>query len=96
MWKVRDAFVAIRNTIHKLMPRCCGKASVDEARIPCNGKAPYIQVLKLKPVKQDGDSLCAATAAHLPWGMIRDTVLHIAREHKRVGIPDAMPYQHYQ
>eukprot|EP00957_Ditylum_brightwellii_P184884 14080606-Ditylum_brightwellii.AAC.1 len=32
VWKVRDAFVAVRNTIDKFMPRCCGKASVDEAR----------------------------------------------------------------
>eukprot|EP00957_Ditylum_brightwellii_P146927 11186049-Ditylum_brightwellii.AAC.1 len=43
MWKMRDAFVAVRNTIHKFMPRCCGKNSVDEARVPCNGKAPCIR-----------------------------------------------------
>eukprot|EP00957_Ditylum_brightwellii_P180836 13776902-Ditylum_brightwellii.AAC.1 len=34
------------------MPRCCGKASMDEARVPCNGKAPCIRVLKSKSVKQ--------------------------------------------
>eukprot|EP00957_Ditylum_brightwellii_P110312 8413393-Ditylum_brightwellii.AAC.1 len=116
MWKVRDAFAAVRNTIHKFMPRSCGKASVDETRVPYIGKAPCIQVLKLKPVKQrwtfwcavdlalgfcfnifiDDDSLRTATAAHLPWGMTGETVMRIVREHKKVGIPDAIPYQHCQ
>eukprot|EP00957_Ditylum_brightwellii_P005750 438437-Ditylum_brightwellii.AAC.1 len=27
MWKIRDAFVAVKNTMHRFMPRCCGKAS---------------------------------------------------------------------
>ena len=114
MWKVRDAFVAVRNTIHKFMPRCCGKASVDEARVPCNGKATCIWVLKPKPVKQgwtfwcdvdlalgfcfnifiDNDSLYATTAAHLPWDTTGGTVLRTVREHKRIGIPDTIPYQH--
>eukprot|EP00957_Ditylum_brightwellii_P199369 15196597-Ditylum_brightwellii.AAC.1 len=29
-------------------------------------------------------------------GMTGETVLCIVREHKRIGIPDAMPYQHCQ
>eukprot|EP00957_Ditylum_brightwellii_P019148 1443335-Ditylum_brightwellii.AAC.1 len=38
--------------MHQFMPRCCGKASVDDARIPCNGIAPCIHALKSKPIKR--------------------------------------------
>eukprot|EP00957_Ditylum_brightwellii_P149949 11419409-Ditylum_brightwellii.AAC.1 len=34
------------------MPRCCGAASIDEARIPCNGWVPCVRVLKSKLVKK--------------------------------------------
>eukprot|EP00957_Ditylum_brightwellii_P026027 1967876-Ditylum_brightwellii.AAC.1 len=39
LWKVRDAIVAVRNHRKRFIPRCCGVALIDEARIPCNGRA---------------------------------------------------------
>eukprot|EP00957_Ditylum_brightwellii_P075543 5741515-Ditylum_brightwellii.AAC.1 len=45
------------------MSRCCGKASVDEARVLCNGKAPCILVLKSKPVKQGWTFWCVVDLA---------------------------------
>eukprot|EP00957_Ditylum_brightwellii_P163325 12435822-Ditylum_brightwellii.AAC.1 len=40
------------------MPRCCSKASTDEARIPCNCRAPCIQVIKSKPTKKGWTLWC--------------------------------------
>eukprot|EP00957_Ditylum_brightwellii_P057301 4343046-Ditylum_brightwellii.AAC.1 len=45
------------------MSRCCGKTSVDEERVPCNGKAPCIWVFKSKPVKRGWTFLCAVDLA---------------------------------
>ena len=59
IWKIRDAFVAVKNTMHQFMPRYCGKASVDEARIPCNGKTSCICALKSKPIKKGWTLWCA-------------------------------------
>ena len=58
LWKVRDAIVAVRNHCKCFMPRCCGVASIDEARIPCNGRAPCIRVLKSKPIKKGWTKWC--------------------------------------
>eukprot|EP00957_Ditylum_brightwellii_P131265 10011595-Ditylum_brightwellii.AAC.1 len=40
------------------MPRCCGEASMDEARIPCNCRAPCIQVIKSKSIKKGWTLWC--------------------------------------
>eukprot|EP00957_Ditylum_brightwellii_P025949 1962196-Ditylum_brightwellii.AAC.1 len=40
------------------MPRCCGEASIHEARTPCNCRAPCIQVIKSKPIKKDWTLWC--------------------------------------
>eukprot|EP00957_Ditylum_brightwellii_P171054 13021789-Ditylum_brightwellii.AAC.1 len=45
------------------MPRCCGMASVDEARIPYNGRALCVKVLKLKPVKRGWTLWCGVDFA---------------------------------
>eukprot|EP00957_Ditylum_brightwellii_P181346 13814047-Ditylum_brightwellii.AAC.1 len=45
------------------MPRCCGVASRDEARIPCNGRAPCVRVLKSKPVKKWWNLWCGVDFA---------------------------------
>eukprot|EP00957_Ditylum_brightwellii_P053623 4063209-Ditylum_brightwellii.AAC.1 len=45
------------------MPRCCGKASVDEARIPYNGRDPCIHILKSKPKKRGWTFWCAVDHA---------------------------------
>eukprot|EP00957_Ditylum_brightwellii_P050242 3810205-Ditylum_brightwellii.AAC.1 len=45
------------------MPRCCGKASVDEARIPYNGRAPCICILRSKPIKRGWALWCAVDHA---------------------------------
>eukprot|EP00957_Ditylum_brightwellii_P086043 6545961-Ditylum_brightwellii.AAC.1 len=58
------------------MPGCCGVALFDEARIPCNGKAPCVRVLKLKPVKRGWTLWCG------------ETVLNIVREHRWPGTED--------
>eukprot|EP00957_Ditylum_brightwellii_P171262 13037204-Ditylum_brightwellii.AAC.1 len=84
MWKIRDAFVAVKSTMHLFMSRCCGKALVDEARIPCKGSAPCICVL----------NLCAETTNDLAWGMTGETVLCIMREHKWIGVEDLQSYLH--
>eukprot|EP00957_Ditylum_brightwellii_P122038 9307029-Ditylum_brightwellii.AAC.1 len=49
--------------MHQFMPRCCGKASFDEERIPCNGRAPCICVLRPKPIKRGWTFWCAADHA---------------------------------
>eukprot|EP00957_Ditylum_brightwellii_P153515 11684209-Ditylum_brightwellii.AAC.1 len=38
LWKARDAIIAVRDVCKRFMPTCCGVASIDEARIPCNGR----------------------------------------------------------
>eukprot|EP00957_Ditylum_brightwellii_P135983 10370410-Ditylum_brightwellii.AAC.1 len=43
LWKVRDSIMAVRNHCKQFMPRCCGEAFIDEARIPCNCRALCIQ-----------------------------------------------------
>eukprot|EP00957_Ditylum_brightwellii_P081143 6172568-Ditylum_brightwellii.AAC.1 len=53
LWKARDHIVAVRNHYKQSMPRCCGEASIDEVRIPCNCRAPCIQVIQSKPIKKD-------------------------------------------
>eukprot|EP00957_Ditylum_brightwellii_P181565 13830153-Ditylum_brightwellii.AAC.1 len=40
------------------MPRGCGEASIDEARIPCNCRAPCIQMIKSKPIKKGWTIWC--------------------------------------
>eukprot|EP00957_Ditylum_brightwellii_P138255 10538445-Ditylum_brightwellii.AAC.1 len=40
------------------MPRCCGVASIDVARIPCNGRALCNCVLKSKPIKKGWTKRC--------------------------------------
>eukprot|EP00957_Ditylum_brightwellii_P144418 11001401-Ditylum_brightwellii.AAC.1 len=49
--------------MHRFMSRCCGKASIDEARIPCNGRAPCICVLNSKPIKRGWTFRCAVDHA---------------------------------
>eukprot|EP00957_Ditylum_brightwellii_P042266 3201396-Ditylum_brightwellii.AAC.1 len=51
--------------MHWFMPRCRGKASVDEARIPCDGRAPCIRVLKSKPIKRGWILWCAVDCPYL-------------------------------
>eukprot|EP00957_Ditylum_brightwellii_P189631 14435004-Ditylum_brightwellii.AAC.1 len=41
------------------MPRCCGVASIDEAKIPYNDRAPCVRVLKSKPVKRGWTLWCS-------------------------------------
>eukprot|EP00957_Ditylum_brightwellii_P051895 3936090-Ditylum_brightwellii.AAC.1 len=63
MWKIRDAFIAVKNTMPQFMPRCCDKASVNEARISCNGRALCICALKSKPIKRGWTLWCAVDYA---------------------------------
>eukprot|EP00957_Ditylum_brightwellii_P156973 11946802-Ditylum_brightwellii.AAC.1 len=37
LWKARDVIIAVSDICKWFMPKCCGVASIDEARIPCNG-----------------------------------------------------------
>eukprot|EP00957_Ditylum_brightwellii_P176448 13436774-Ditylum_brightwellii.AAC.1 len=54
LWKARDNIVAVRNHYKQFMPRCCGEAFIDEARIPCNCRAPCTQVIGSIQLKKTG------------------------------------------
>eukprot|EP00957_Ditylum_brightwellii_P116101 8856570-Ditylum_brightwellii.AAC.1 len=63
LWKARGAIIAVRDVCKRFMPRCCGVASINEARIPCNGRAPCVRVLKSKPVKRGCTLWCGVDFA---------------------------------
>eukprot|EP00957_Ditylum_brightwellii_P045076 3418959-Ditylum_brightwellii.AAC.1 len=53
-WRARDSIVVVRNHCKHFIPRCCGKASIDEARIPYSCRALCIQVIESKSIKKAG------------------------------------------